>query len=289
MAKSREREAEPQVASLNPDEFLSGGLKDDFRGTITEAVYAPWDYDGNISDPVLAVRMTIKVEDEEEPFVQHWSAGNLDAFVPSQDGKTPCEEGEVGPYALKVGHRSALNNNTNFAHLLGAIIDAGAASKKFDKSALTASLECLEGIDAHWNRVPQKKRAGLVPTETEGKRSGGRDVLVVTEVFGYRENKKAAKGGAKGGSSAPEKAKGKAQVQEAGGESLDERLSDALVEIISTAGGTIRKSKLAPLVLKAFAIDKDKSKAVMRCTQAEFLEQDDAPWTYDEDEGTLSI
>jgi hypothetical protein len=278
--------AQQQVASLNPDDFIQGGLADDFRGKITEAVYAKWDYEGNIDHDVLAVKLTIEREDGEKPVVQFWSAGDLTNFVPSQDGE---EEAEEGPFALRVGKKTALTNSTNFAHLLEAILDAGTASKKFTKANLTTSLACLETLDAQWNRIPQKKRAGLVPTEGAGA-NRGKDILVVTEVFGYGAAEKAGKGKAAAGGPA-KAAKGKPAKDESedAGETLDSRLSDALVEIISAAGGTIKKSKLAPLVLRAFATDKDKSKAIGRCTQADFLSGDDVLWTYDEEEGTLSI
>ena len=279
------KEAAAEVASLNPDEMLAGGLKDDFRGKIVGAAYCRWDYDGNIDEPVLGAKLTIEVEDEDEPFEQVWSAGDLAAFVPSQDGKTPCEEDEEGPYAVRVGKRAQLNNNTNFAHLMTAIIDAGEASKKFTRKNLTASLECLVGLDAHWNRVPQKKRSGLATAEGETQRA--RDVLVVTEVFGYGESK--GKPNGKAGKpvvkSKKEEEEVKADEQE---ETPDDKLQTVILEALDEAGGTLKKGKLATIVLKAMAKDKDKSKAVKRCTEIDFLGDSDRPWTFDEDEGTIS-
>ncbi len=285
-----------EVASLNPDEMLAGGLKDDFRGKITEAVYCRWDYDGNIEEPVLGARLTIDVEGEDDPFVQVWSAGDLAAFVPSQDGKNPCDEDEDGPYALRVGKRPQLNNNTNFAHLMSAIIDAGEASKKFTRKDLTASLECLVGLDAHWNRVPQKKRSGLA-TEEGGENRRSRDVLVVTEVFGYGEAKSSSKKkDAKAEKAQPSK-KGKqdededeeeTEEEDEVEETLDDRLQTVILEALGENDGTLKKGKLAAIVIKAMAKDKEKSKAVKRCTEIDFLSDEDRPWTFDEDEGTIS-
>ena len=48
-----------RVASMNPDNFVSGGLMDDFDGVITKARFAPWDYDGKIDHHVLAVAVSI--------------------------------------------------------------------------------------------------------------------------------------------------------------------------------------------------------------------------------------
>lgn len=306
MAK-KQVEEEPDdagVASLDPGEMLQGGLKDDFRGVVTEAVYARWDYDGNIDEPVLAARLTIQPKDDDgeddgDPFVQHWSAGSLETFVPSADGKTPCDDDEAGPYALRVGKRAQLNNNTNFAHLMGSIIDSGEASKKFKRSDLTASLACLESLDSHWDRVPQKKRSGLVEAEGDGAKRA-RDVLVVTSVFGYGENGASAGAGkaGKGAKSAPpaktaaaKSTKAKAaepeEEEEPEVDELDSDIRDAVIEAISAAKGKLKKSKVPGVILAAMAKDPRKAKAVKRSSEADFIEN--GPWEYDEETGILSI
>lgn len=280
---ARKEEAGP--VSLDPNDMMQGGLKDDFRGVIIKAVYARWDYDGNIDEPVLAARLTIKPEDEEEPIVQHWSAGSLDSFQPSEDGETPCDEDEVGPYLVRTGKRAQLNNNTNFAHLMASIIDSGEASKKFPRKKLTASLECLEELDCHWNRVPQKKRSGIQDGEGDGKRA--KDVLVVTEVYGYGEvaedkpKGKAAKG-------KKEETKGKKGEEKTGGD-LDDDLQGLVVEAISENDGELKKSKLAKEILERASDDPRKAKMVKRVGELSFIEDDDRPWSFDEDTGILSI
>jgi hypothetical protein len=293
MAKET-RGKESAVASLNPDEMLAGGLADDFRGRVTEAVYCRFDYDGNIDEPVLAARLTIEPEEGGDPIVQHWSAGNLDSFVPSQDGKTPCEEDEVGPFALRVGKRAGLNNNTNFAHLMGSILDAGEASKKFKRTDLTSSLDCLEGLDAHWDRVPQKKRSGLVQENEEGKRRAS-DVLVVSEVFGYGDEpadsgkKKKAKGKTNGqagkATSRPEPED--EEEEETDDDDLDTKLHNVVLAAIAENKGKLKKGKLATEVLKALGKDKDKAAAVKRVMEDDFIEE--GPWTFNEDTGVLSL
>jgi hypothetical protein len=293
MAKSSKSEA-VAVASINPADFLQGGLKSDFRGRITEAVYCPWDYKGAIAEPVLGVRLTIAIEDEDQPYVDYWPAGSLESFVPSEDGRTPAEgedggPGE-GPYAVKVGKRSGLNNNTNFAHLMQTIVDCGEASKHFRVSDLTSSLECLVGLDAHWDRVPQKKRSGMVDNDAETaggeKKRRNNDVLVVTSVYGYGDAPAAKKG-----KPAPA-AKGKpapAEDEDEGGDEnpLDAKLAEMVEAAIADAGGTIKRSKLAVAILKAAAKDKDKAKLVKRVSEEDFLSAGE--WAYDEDEGTLTI
>lgn len=272
------------AVSFDPDS-MSSGLKDDFRGKIVNAVYGPWDYDGNIDEPVLGVRLTVEVEGEDEPFVQWWSAGDLTAFAPSQDGVNACEEGEVGPYAVKVGKRTALSGSTNFAHLMKSIVDAGAASGKFDRSNLTNSLECLEGIDAHWNRVPQQKRSGMAGSGGEGKKN---DVLVITEIFGYgEEEEKPKKSVGKPASKPAPKGKVKEEEDEDtdSGDSLDDQLNEIIIEALGE--GKLKKSKLPALILGKMGKSPNKAAAVQRVTKADFLEA--GPWTYDADSGTLSL
>jgi hypothetical protein len=268
---------ELMVASLDPNAMLVGGLKDDFRGVITEAAYVPWDYDGNIEEHVLAVRLTIQPDDDDNPFVQHWSAGSLDAFAPSEDGRTIASNGEGGPYALKVGKKAQLRNNTNWAHLMGAIIDAGEASKLFTRSNLTPSIACLEGIDAHWDRVPQKKRSGLLD---DNENARPRDILVVSEIYAYNEN------------SGPTKKVTKAAIvteETTENESdLDSTIQGVVLEAISEApGGKLKKSKVVTAVLKGMAKDSNKSKAVRRAAELDFVEN--GPWDYDTKKGILSL
>src|SRR4051812_32302072 len=72
------REGETRMArmvSMNPDNFAQGGLKDDFDGTILKVEACPWDYNKSIETPVLAIAVTIQPDDEDQPFVQHYSAG----------------------------------------------------------------------------------------------------------------------------------------------------------------------------------------------------------------------
>lgn len=269
------------VASMNPDNMLAGGLKDDFDGEVIKARLVPWDYEGNIDHHILAVALTIQPDDEDAPFVQHYSCGELENFVPSKDGKTSVDldngEGEEleGVYALRVGKKEQLNNNTNWAHFVGAALDAG-----FPKNELGAAVTFIEGTYGHWNRIPQKKRSGIIVQPTgEGKRARSNDILVITEI----KEKPAKKAGAAAGRAAGAKMAAKAASSD-----LDERLREVVVEAIANSGNGLAKMKLAGLAIKAFQ-GAEKAKAVKRVTEADFLGADDAPWTYDPDAGLLTI
>jgi hypothetical protein len=261
---------------MNPDEMVTAGLPDDFDGEITQVRLVPWDYDGNVDHHVLAVRVTIQPEGEDE-FEQHYSAGDLEYFVPSMDGETPVdlEEGEgeelEGVFALKVGRRDQLNNSTNWAHFIGAAIDAG-----FPVEDLGASVDCFEGVYGHFNRIPQKKRSGIVVEE--GGQARARTILVLTEMA---DKPKAAKPAAK---AAKKSAKKKAAAST---EDLDEKLEEVLIEALAEAEEGLPKAKLPGLVIKAFS-GAQKAKAVKRVSDVEFLESSES-WEFDADEAMLYI
>lgn len=284
-------EAPPAVASMNPDNFVSAGLMDDFDGLVTKVRLVPWDYNGNIDHHVLGVAVTIKPEDGDE-FVQTYSCGELDQFVPSMDGRTPVDlengQGEEleGIFALKVGKKDGLNNNTNWAHFIGALIDAG-----FDKSKLTASVDFLEGTFGHWNRVPQKKRSGITvnrgPEDQSKQRNN--DILVITELKAAPAStgKASAKPAAKSAPSKPAPAKTQAApaATNGAGESLDDRLAAAVTEAVLASDEGLPKSKLAKVAIDNFS-GPEKAKAIKRVQEADFLNSSDT-WTFDVESATL--
>ena len=293
MAKNK---AVAEVASLNPAEMMAGGLKSDFRGVIREARWATFDYKGT-TDPRMAARLTIKVEGDDKPYVDYWSAADLDAFVPSEDGRTPAEneEGGVGEgiYALKVGKKAQMSNNSNFAILMGKILDAGAVNKVFTQANLTNSIDCLEGLDAHWDRIPKPQRSGQLPNlkDEEGgeKKNRSNDMLVVSSIYAYGDVK-----AAKAGASA--KAKAKVVVEDDDDDDdddddavspLDKKLQGIVVAYLESKGGKSKRGKLSAAVLEAAGKDKDKAKLVARVGDEKFLSA--GPWKYDEDSGVLEL
>ena len=275
-----------KVASLNPDSFVQGGLADDFDGTIEKARFVPWDYNGNIDHHVLAVAITIK-PDDEDAFVQHYSAGDLEQFVPSQDGETSVDlengEGEAleGEYALQVGKKEALASSSNFAQFIGAAVEAG-----FPVADITAACSFLEGHKGHFNRIPQKKRSGLVQSEEQQKKGRASEILVMTEYKGKASGGAKASGvKSKPGSKPAAKPESKASAP-AGGGDLDSQIADVIVAEIKKADGTLPKSKVAQAVLKAFT-GADKAKAVKRAAEVEFLNSQEERWVFDADSATL--
>jgi hypothetical protein len=340
-AKAAPAEEPLAVASSNPDEMLQGGLMDDFDGLVVKARYVPWDYNGNLDHHVLGVALTIQpYNDDGEPegdeFVQTYSAGDLEHFAPSMDGRTPVDleaelpEGSTGEeyegiYALRVGKKEQLNNNTNYAQFVQALLEAG-----FPKTNLTAACTYLEGVFGHWNRIPQKKRSGIVAT-ADAAENGGRqrqkEILVVTEIKDAPAEaggpapakaapaKKVAPAAAKPGVKPAAKPAAKPApveepteeetaegVEEEGTEDvegtedaaevdpLDAKLYDIVVEAAAAAGENgLVKGKLPGAVIKKLA-GPDKAKGVKRVGEVDFLESGGAggeQWVYDADSGTI--
>ena len=272
-----------RVASMNPDNFVSGGLMDDFDGVITKARFAPWDYDGKIDHHVLAVAVSITPdEDAGAPFVQHYSAGDLNLFVPTMDGETPVDldngSGEEleGIYAMPIGKAENLRNSTNWAHFMEALVAAG-----FDTSRIAPSLEFLEGLNCHFNRVPQKKRSGIqvTTTQADGTAKRANDVLVITKINGTVEVEAPAK--------TATKATTKAAPVAAAADPIEETLTSVIVEALSENDGTLAKSKIVGIVLKKIT-GADRARAIKLANDAKWLAASDS-FTFDADSGTLSL
>ncbi len=275
------------VASLNPDNMASAGLGDDFDGEIVKARFVPWNYNGNREEYSLAMMVEFEPDDESgvEAFTEYYSSGDLQYFLPSEDGEEPIDfDGwdqedltEVeGPFAKKVGKRDSLNNNTNMAHFMRSLVDSGSGV------ALEADLRVMEGIKGHFNRVPQQKRSGIINTEDE--ESGGfqRTILLMTE-FESDPSSKPAKGRKKAASKAAAASKS-ADVDE----DLSDDVSVAILEAVSGAGGDgLAKRKLPGVIVQACKGDKRKRDAVKLASDLAFLGGSDL-WDYDADEAVLT-
>lgn len=295
-----------KVAMMRPDAMSSAGLADDFDGLITQARLLPWNYptdakpEGSIDHHILGVRISITPDEDSgfQPFTQVYSAGELEHFVPSMDGETPVDldgddESEMeGVYALRVGKKENLNNSSNWAHFLTALHDAS-----FPLEEMDADVRFLEGLYGHFNRVPQKKRSGIVG---QGQSSGGeqrqREILVVTEIKERRDLSKAAKstsaktGAGKAKGAGTSKATATATAADNGSTDLDETLIAAIVAAAQKADeNVLPKSKLSSIAIKAFAAGGDKTKAVKRVSDAGFLESlAEVGIIYDAEESTLT-
>lgn len=270
-----------KAVSMLPDDFVAGGLFDDQVATVVEAVFAPFDYNGNIEGAVLAAKLTLQPdEDGADPVTQYWSAGALNSFKPSEDGDEPTdgdgmETGE-GYFVVPVGSRTNLNNNTNWSQLLVSLLDAD-----FPREKISSDIRFLVGLKAHWNRLPPTRKGGQM---ADG--GGKKDVLCVTKVIEEPGGGKAKAG--KGSAPAGTKSGSSKGGDASGGGSLNETVAEMVASIAKAEGGPVKKSKLAGLVLKGWkGSPGDKQKATKLAGDNAFLaEVDDC--VFDEEEGTLT-
>lgn len=304
------KQNESMVASLLPDEMVAGGLADDFDGIVRVARYAPFDYQGTVDPPVLSIELTIErledgLEDDEKMVTQNWSAGDMKNFRPSTDGVNPTgeesvtdEEGNVttkiapGYFAVRVGQRTALNNNTNAAQLMRSILDA-----QFPRDKFSPDIRFIEGIKGHWNRLPPDKKGGQFKNQTpeQSEKSSKRDVLCLTRLDGYE------KGGATGKSAAGKPvvatkpaASGSTGTSTgstaASGGDIDAKLVEIIKSVVKPGAPAVKKTALSGAVLKVAKSDKDVQKMVKRVTTTEFLESlTEINVLYDAEAGTVEM
>jgi hypothetical protein len=272
--------------------MVAGGLPDDFEGTVARVRLRPWDYEGNIDHYVLAVAVDFEPDDGEdiEPFTQMYSCGSLDHFHPSMDGENPVDvegwdeedvEEVEGVYALPIGKRTQLNNNTNWATFCGAAADAGFGD-------IEPNVDCFEGLHGRFNRVPQKKRSGIVKPGQDQKQAS--DILVLTEMTD------APKAEVRGKATRKPKAAPKAEAEvvssesgSGGSDDIDSDIEELLIGAIADNDGELKKTKLPGLLMKGFKDSKSRGEAVKRGSNAVWLSDEARPWEFDGDANVLSI
>jgi hypothetical protein len=276
--------------------FAQGGLIDDIDVEILDAAFAEWDYNGSIAQPALALGIQYATADGKT-YDQYYSAGDLQYFVPSEDGSM----------AVPVGDKAMLNDNTNTAKFLLSLMECGFPEDKL----ASGNVKCLIGTKGHVNRVAQPKRTGLI----RGGKNAEKDstVLLFSSISEFPGVAAPAKkgigkaapatsrptqaGGAKPGlksastaanaptatrgpkAGAPVKANGAAGKAQAGvvGDDLSGVAVELLVGIL--AEGPVEKKKLSTLAFRAAGdmvqagtLDaKDKTKVVQLVFQDAFL------------------
>lgn len=320
-----------KLASNNPENMVQGGLADDFDGVVVKARYCPWNYQGKLDHYTLAVRLDIRADGEAETFDVYYSAGDLEQFMPSNDGENPVNTDGFGTpgfdmaqvdgiYAIRVGKKEGLSNNSNWAQFMGGALEA-----RLPKERLSPDIRFMEGVYGHWNRIAQKKRAGLVKATAPGtdpSKDRQKEILALTEFKAIQDpnTKNAAKaspfaapaapgipgvastppafvssgpapttlGGfptASPATTAPATASTAPATVGASGD-LDSKLVAIVSEALRSAPEGLSKSKLPPLALQKLN-GAEKGKGVSRIVNAEFLAAQTAVWAFDAESGML--
>jgi len=226
--------------SLRPSTFSQGGLIDDIDAEIVRARFVIYDYDGKADRPALCVLLQLK-DSEGQEHAQYYSAGDPAYFVPSED---PKNEELNGITLVQVGDKTSLNGGTNAALMLNSLVQAGFPEDKLDAGDLRA----IEGLNAHFNRVPQPKRSGL-PKKPGQEGKGDPMVLLITEINSLPGEQKAKP--SSGGKTSPATSKSQAASTppsnvSAGGDDLVGELTSELIGLFAAEGATsLKKVEIA--------------------------------------------
>lgn len=307
---------ESLLVSMDQDEFVAGGLPSDFDGEVIEARSVVWNYDNGNGPKVdettgqviytLAVRLTIKPDTPgEKDYVVFQSAGDPTHFLPSMDGVTPSPADETGCsegiYFIRQGSKQQLTNNTNYAQFLNALKDAESQAPQLARKR-EADVRFLEGLYGHWDRIPQKRRAGMVTAEATDAKRKSNDILVCTQLKVKGATAAPAARPAPAGPGAPPPARPAAAppaprpgaptpaAPAVAAPDLDEALQGIVGTFLTGKTDWTPKGGLSALVMSSKALAQpQKAKALTRITSVEFLAagQEAGLWFYDADQGLL--
>lgn len=263
-------------ASLNPADFTAGGLLDDVDVTFASVRFCEWDYNGAVDHPVLALLVSMEYQDadgKQATAEQYYSAGDLNRFVPSEDGS----------HAIAVGNAKGLAGGTNAATFLKSVFDAGFPIDRLGDGDVSK----LEGTVAHINRQAQQKRGGNI----SGKTTSGYEatVAVVTKI--HKMPWETAKAGSVNAAKAVSKPNGRvapAQTQapleenEQADTGVQEEAAGILLAVLEAKGGSVKKMGIAPGSFKLLAGNPSRSAILNLLASEDFLNLgEDYGWTYD--------
>ena len=225
--------------SIRPSDFVEGGAVPVDRNLVWEKCrFALFDYtkkDGTVVATTTSIELHLKDDDGQE-FVQNYSVGDPERFLPSTDGKT----------LVAVGAAQALSKSSNAYLLLNALINAGVPENK-----LSEDISVLDGLYAHHIGLPEPKRAGLARVVAEGAVARERVISVPDRILSAPWDK-----GGKGKSKATVKAAA-VMTEDEGDSDISSKALAFVAKHLDGDGNTTRQ-KLAVAVFKDLAKDPDK-------------------------------
>lgn len=241
--------------SINPEEFSQGGGLNDVDATVKTLRFMTGEDAAELCENLhkyTAYEETLfgvahfKTSDGDAH--ESWSAGKLDYFKPSSDGKR----------AVPVGTAEKLSNSCNLYTLLASIINAGFPRNEFDDD-----LSIFDTMIVHLINAEQPKRVGL-----EGGDSKLRTVLTVESIH---EDSPVGRGKKPKGKGKASKAKAAESESESDGEDYAEIAADTIVKILTDAdGGPVKRTSVVGRMLKILKKSHpDDFKAIIQATNEE--------------------
>ncbi len=226
--------------AIRPSDFVEGGIVHVDKNLAWEKCrFVLVDYtkkDGTVVATTTAAEIAYK-DDEGQEFVQDYSVGDPERFLPSSDGKTLIASGEA----------PALSKSSNFSLLMNALINAGFPENRLPESG---DISVLDGLYTYNIGLPEPKRAGLArPVVAAGETTRERVISVPSQILRLPW----------------EKGKGKTKAtqvpvtetgEDEGGDVSEKAL--AFVAAHLDGNGATTRQKLAVDVFKHLAKDPDK-------------------------------
>lgn len=248
--------AKEKGASFSPDTFSEGGgLLDNVDVTWEEVRFELWDYDGKIPTPTPAMKVRMKVEDQEEPVDQYFSAGNPQDWTPSKDGTK----------LVAIGRATGINKTSNLGILMTSLLEAKFPADKMEGDDCTV----FEGLKCHMVRVKAPERKGLAPTARADGRVFDKTNLVVDRIIKLPWEKKGTT------STTPKGGKNESE-----GDDVGDKTIGIIQEILEENPKGVNKKKLAQLVLEKMKGDPDRNTALKLAYSDKFLSE--GPWEYED-------
>lgn len=255
--------AAQKYASMNPETFSEGtGLFDDIDGEITNVQLTtdlPDNYPTEGASPLFG-NVTILMDgdggEDERTVTQGYSLGakSSENFDVASDGFGLIPKSD----------HATINKSTKWGTFMEALRKEGCTPAILDNGDMSK----LIGLRAHFNRVADKERKGL---KNQRASKFPATTLVVTKIHSLPGGKKAA-------------AKSNGAVASADTDSLDDKCSTYLLDILGKKDGKVQRSQLALLASKVAkeAGENDEVRAAIykRMPEEEFLATQVA-WKYD--------
>ena len=200
-----------------------------------------------------AARITYQ-DDNGKEHVQHYSAGDIEKFVPSKDGKQ----------LVAVGSATSLVKGSNLFILMTALESAG-----FPMNRVSGDITVLDGLYTHNIGQEEPKRQGLVRPQGEDARP--RSISVPDHILRLPWEGK-SKPGARPVARPAARAAAAPEVEEAGDNddvTPVQKVIELVVKMLESADSVTRQ-QVATRVFRDFAKDPDRDDIVAAVFQAPF-------------------
>lgn len=255
--------------SFNPENFNEGGagLIDDVDLIVKQARFGQFDYGPTGKRPALIFAF---VTDEGESMEEPYSVGKATDWMPSDDGKQ----------LLAIGQANGLHVSSKAGMFLKALVEIGFPGEK-----LGDDISILDGLKAHFIRVPDPERKGLQKTEKQlerEKKYGPPTTLLPSAIVSLPWEKTKPVGAPK--AAGKPKSAPKTEAAPAADEGdIESNATNAVLAVLTDAGGEIKIQQLPGKILaklKELGIEaKEQTPTLRKAVDANFLKA--GPWVYD--------